>query len=345
MKFSILIPVYNVEKFIDECMKSVLSQTYTDFEVILVDDGSTDSSGRICDSYADKDSRVKAIHKPNEGLISARRVGIENACGEYSVFIDSDDAVQNCLLSTLDEYISGYGADMVLYSFVYYDGKKTAPRNKKLFEDGYVLEGENKKELYESFISSPDYYAICTKCVRTDIMKADDIDYKKYYCMNMSEDVLQSLYPITHAKKIIFADKELYLYRYNPGSVSHVMDADTIYKKNTSHVFKMMREYMPVWGIADEEHMKQVTAAQFSYVMYTFSLYYRAVPKQDRKKVVDFDWDSFLFPGFEPNEYCGENSRMLYEMINGKRYGEIERHFLKQNAYEKYKKLKKRFGI
>lgn len=92
--FSIIIPVYNVEKYLNKCVDSVLNQTFTDFEVILVDDGSTDNCPAICDSYAEKDKRVKVIHKPNGGLINARKSGLEIADGNYIGFVDSDDWIE-----------------------------------------------------------------------------------------------------------------------------------------------------------------------------------------------------------------------------------------------------------
>lgn len=90
---SIIVPVYNVEEYLRECVDSVLNQTYSDVEVILVDDGSTDQSGNICDEYAKMDSRIKVIHKKNRGVSSARNTGIETASGERIIFVDSDDCI------------------------------------------------------------------------------------------------------------------------------------------------------------------------------------------------------------------------------------------------------------
>ena len=93
MFFSIVVPVYNVEKYLKECIDSILSQTFTDFELILVDDGSKDESPLICDEYAQKDERIKVIHKPNGGQAEARNVGTETAAGQYIIYIDSDDFI------------------------------------------------------------------------------------------------------------------------------------------------------------------------------------------------------------------------------------------------------------
>lgn len=94
-KISVIVPVYNVEKYLSRCIDSIISQTFSDFELILVDDGSTDSSGKICDEYGKKDGRVKVIHKRNGGLSSARNCGLENAKGNYICFVDSDDWISS----------------------------------------------------------------------------------------------------------------------------------------------------------------------------------------------------------------------------------------------------------
>lgn len=108
-KFSVIIPVYNVEKFIHRCVDSVLAQTFSDFELILVDDGSTDHSGAICDEYARQDERVRVIHKENGGSSSARNAGLHKATGEYIYFADSDDYLREDLLETVVPYLNGEG--------------------------------------------------------------------------------------------------------------------------------------------------------------------------------------------------------------------------------------------
>ena len=104
-KISVLIPVYNTEKYLRECVDSTISQTYSQLEIILVDDGSADNSGKICDEYAQNDKRVKVIHKPNGGLSSARNVGIDKATGEYIAFVDSDDYLKKDYVEKLLETI------------------------------------------------------------------------------------------------------------------------------------------------------------------------------------------------------------------------------------------------
>ena len=103
---SVIVPVYNVEKYLDNCVQSILRQSYTNLEIILIDDGSTDKSSQLCDEYSQKDKRIKVIHKKNGGQSDARNVGITVATGKYIAFVDSDDYIDeqflDCLLSTID---------------------------------------------------------------------------------------------------------------------------------------------------------------------------------------------------------------------------------------------------
>lgn len=133
---SIIVPIYNTEKYLHRCVDSILSQTFVDFELILVDDGSTDLSGRICDEYAAKDSRIKVIHKKNGGQSSARNVGIEISKGKYIVFVDSDDWISTDCFEYLYTLIEKYNADAVSADFVFaYENKSISfQKNRNLKE-------------------------------------------------------------------------------------------------------------------------------------------------------------------------------------------------------------------
>ena len=151
MRFSILIPVYNVKKYISQCFDSILSQTFKDFEVIIVDDGSTDGSGAECDKFAKEHGGfVRVIHKENGGLISARRTAIAEARGEYCVFLDSDDMLSGEYLERADRALREYSnPDMLICSFLYIDddGNTSVPSYGKL-DYSKVISGGEKKELF-----------------------------------------------------------------------------------------------------------------------------------------------------------------------------------------------------
>ena len=116
-RISVIVPVYNVEKYLSRCVDSILNQTFTDFECILVDDGSPDNCGKICDEYAKKDKRVKVIHKQNGGLSDARNTGLDIAGGEYIYFLDSDDYVEYNLLEKLNDTICVCNAEMIVFGY------------------------------------------------------------------------------------------------------------------------------------------------------------------------------------------------------------------------------------
>ena len=117
-KISVIVPVYNTEKYLHRCIDSILDQTFTDFELLLIDDGSTDSSGTICDEYAAKDSRVRVFHKENGGVSSARNMGLDNAYGEWITFVDSDDyLIDQSGLTLLAR--TNIEADLIIFSYLW----------------------------------------------------------------------------------------------------------------------------------------------------------------------------------------------------------------------------------
>lgn len=122
-KISVIVPVYNVQKYLSRCIDSILSQTFTDFELLLIDDGSKDNSGKICDEYAKKDERIKVFHEENRGVSSARNKGIENAFGKYISFIDSDDDIIDTYLEVLYQYIQK--CDIVFFQNIWINEDQT----------------------------------------------------------------------------------------------------------------------------------------------------------------------------------------------------------------------------
>ncbi|MBQ2724515.1 MAG: glycosyltransferase family 2 protein [Clostridia bacterium] len=338
MKFSILVPVYNVEAYVEECIQSVLNQSCRDFELVLVDDGSTDDSGIICDRYAQqKPEQIRVIHKENQGLISARRVGIAEARGEFCVFLDSDDFAEENLL----EVIAGYlekdpQTDVLLYSFRYCRDGRKAERYPVFKEDGYVWDDSGKKELYEALILTNGITSIWTKAVRTSVLRSDPTDYSVYYGKNMAEDLLQSLYPLTAAGRIMYTDKILYNYRINSESISRAFRYETIPNKNTVHVYHKIREYLPVWGMDTPEIRERLNARWFHDMMYMFSRYYEAAgTKEQREQILSYPWDSMLPEEARriENPCLNEAYRKLYLLWKKGNKAGIHRYFRRKKWY------------
>lgn len=221
IKFSILIPVYNVEKYLQQCIDSVLNQTYKEFEIILVDDGSTDRSGFICDQYEKFDNRVVVFHQDNQGIITTRRTSIKNAKGDFCLFLDSDDYWDKDLLETVNNIIMEYNCDLVIYNY-----KKITQKgviiNDTVLKDRSTYNFSNKLTLFELIVETPNINPLWIKAVKHTII--DDTDYSKYKKLMQSEDLLQSLPLLYNAELIVCIDKPMYNYRQNLNSITYIIN-------------------------------------------------------------------------------------------------------------------------
>ena len=225
-KISIVAPVYNVEKYVDECIKSVLSQTFTDFEFILVNDGSTDSSGKICDEYSKLDSRIKVFHKSNGGLPSAITKGVTESCGQYLMFIDSDDFFALDACQIMHDLVSLNNADIACCSFYKYDGKNTKEYpitfSSGVYKKEEILEkilpitihNNNSEVATDSFSS-----ARWNKIFKRDLI----VNNLKYYDskLTMGEDGVLRFAAFADAQCIVVDNSKcVYYYRNNPESLT-----------------------------------------------------------------------------------------------------------------------------
>ena len=212
MLFSILIPVYNVEQYLRQCLDSVLTQGFRDFEVILVNDGSTDSSGSICREYAQRDGRIKYFEKKNEGLLQTRRYSIKRASGEYILFLDSDDFWDPGILSALHAEICKRDVDMICYRFrIVSDQGKRKHEDRGIFPDRTLFTAGNKERFIKELVSSSRLNMMWTKCVRRTIIDVD-ADYSGFGDKR-GEDFLQSVPLIRNASTILYLDDVFVNYR------------------------------------------------------------------------------------------------------------------------------------
>lgn len=257
MLFSVCIPVYNTSKYLDECLASVLCQTETDYEIVLVDDGSTDDSGKICDRYAAEYPHIRVIHKENEGLLMTRRRGFQEARGDYFLCLDSDDALNDPeALRKIRRMIEEKNADLVIYEYVYAAEIASKPdRVISLFPhaNGHVFEGEGKRELYNKLLLGKFLNPICIKAVSRDIVDLD-VDYglwKDHLVSSQAEDLLQSLPILDAARRVAYLKEALYFYRWNPGSISKNVRPDYYYAYRT--VYRRTDEYLDKWGFTEEQ--------------------------------------------------------------------------------------------
>lgn len=160
-KVSVIVPVYNAEKYLQECVDSILRQTLTDLELILVDDGSTDTSPALCDRYAEQDARVKVIHKPNGRAASARNAGIRAASGGYVAFVDSDDWVS----PEMYEKMLDTDADVTLCDYVRFQGKTETPFTQPSVNAGFYDKAQMREKIYPHLVMDGIEYPITIQTV------------------------------------------------------------------------------------------------------------------------------------------------------------------------------------
>ena len=214
--FSIVVPIYNVENYLEDCINSVLNQTFDSFELILVDDGSTDKSSSICDLYEKKDKRIKVIHKGNGGLVSARKAGISIAKGEYAVCLDSDDWIEENHLLELSKVIAEYSPDVICFSH-FEVCEETKIRRNISFRKGMYSKEDIEKEIYPYLIQTPQGTAfpptIWAKAYKTGLYKEEQLQVDDR--IKIGEDVACTIPCVAKACSMFIIDKTLYCYRRN----------------------------------------------------------------------------------------------------------------------------------
>lgn len=210
---TVIIPIYKVEAYLDECVQSILKQTYSNLEIILVDDGSPDRCGEMCEIYAEKDARVKVIHQKNKGLSGARNSAIDIATGEYITFVDSDDYLKEDMIEVLYREALQYSAEITTAAFesFFENGSKASnPHNGKIFV-------YSKEEALDCFLFN-DYLTpcVCGKLYRISIWKNVRCPEGKLF-----EDQFTTYKLIDQCKRVVYDTTPRYYYRKRMGSIGH----------------------------------------------------------------------------------------------------------------------------
>lgn len=216
MKISIVVPIYNVEKYLEKCVDSLINQTYKDIEIILVDDESPDNAGKICDEYSKKDNRIRVIHKKNGGLSDARNAGTEIATGDYILYVDSDDYIELDTCEQLAKIIENYKPEIVCFNTnnVYVENVKP---EKELYEDtntGEITVFTSNEAILDNLYRRKIRYSAWSKIYKQDIAK--EILYPKGI---LAEDFATFYKFLDRANKIVYLDKKLYNYIHRENSI------------------------------------------------------------------------------------------------------------------------------
>lgn len=316
MLFSVCIPVYNTSKYLEECLESVLNQTEKDYEIVLVDDGSTDDCPQICDRYAEKYSNIRVIHKKNEGLMMTRRCAFQEAKGDYFICLDSDDYLQTSeALTKIRALIEKESCDLVLYNYTMGAQKRENDRLITLFdyEDGHVF--PDKRELYEKLLIGKFMNNMWIKAAARHIVDID-ADYsvwKPDICRG--EDRFQSYPMLTNAKRIGYIKEPLIHYRWTPGSISN--NPKLKYYRAYRAIYQREDEYLSVWKI-DEETIRKAKLKRIPQILGILITGYHASKKTGQLD----EWKAFIemvsgdefFAALYPREYM-KNVSGYYRLL------------------------------
>lgn len=217
MVISVVVPVYNVEAYLDKCVQSLLCQDYDNYEIILIDDGSTDQSGKICDLYQEENDKISTFHKKNGGLSSARNFGVSQAKGNYVTFVDSDDYVEPTYLSDLYNLMKRNNADMSMTRVVLQNEKQISQNSNRLYKNAfedYCVSSE--RAFWETYIIHKISWSACGKLFPIDVIKETPFPEGFY------EEMASSFLYISKCKRVAIGDYvNNYHYVERKGSITH----------------------------------------------------------------------------------------------------------------------------
>lgn len=256
---SFVIPVYNVKDYINDCIDSIIRQKFDSYEVIIVDDGSTDGSSQICDMY-DKYNFVKVFHKKNGGLSDARNFGIDKCSGKYILFVDSDDYISDFFLSSLNSSSITFKEDLILLNITKFYGNTFISLN-----NGYdkLVYDKTKKDFFQSLAKLNKFPASsCDKMIKKSFLMENNLFFEKG---RLSEDIDWSLKVLYCAKTVAYINKDYYFYRQNrEESISYRSNY-----KNFYDIFHTIEE----WICNKHEFQKEINSLlAYEYIMVLWGL-------------------------------------------------------------------------
>lgn len=234
IKFSIIVPLYNCEKYISECIDSILSQKYPEFEIIVVNDGSTDNSRAMVERYCD--SRIRIIDKVNGGLLHARLTGLREASNDYIVFVDADDRICSTLLQDIAFYFE-QGNDVVVYKLVEFSEERYGPTSKGLYFNEQIFQGEDRRQLLTKLLTTGEINSIVCKAFKKDLIPMHIME--AYPRVAIGEDALFTMHLLQYYSRLTYLDYPYYEYRQFKGSMTHKLKLSNY----TDNVFRFNLYY------------------------------------------------------------------------------------------------------
>ena len=275
MKYSIIVPVYNVEKYIKQCIESIINQTYKEFELILVNDGSPDNSQKIIDQYLKKDKRIKSFIKENGGQSDARNFGIEHATGDYILFVDSDDSIEKELLKKINDSLEETKVDIVRFECALYDESG----NKISEYHGCEYQNKSTTSIMKELITRKYFDPPWSYCYNLKFWKENNFKYDKG---RVHEDFGLTPYILYKAETISSIDYQGYRYLIRSGSTTNSSN----YEKVKKTVYDMLYEGKKLNKLLENEIEIEKKEAVINYVNECLMLKGRELNIKDRKEYI-----------------------------------------------------------
>lgn len=260
---SVIVPVYNVERYLSACIESVLEQTYSDWELLLVDDGSTDRSGRICDEYAEQNSRIRVFHKENGGVSSARNLALDQMRGDFCIMLDSDDLIHPSLLEDTLQIIHDTQTDAVIYGYEKVDEHFSLEQNQRVCECRSV-EILSTNEAVAEILSGRRFRMLaCNKLYKTALWGGIRYPIGRKY----GDDTSVTYQLMSHCEKVALTTMKYYFYRDRPDSALHM----NISEEN----LQLFDSYSEMLFFFQENNPEFCNLASYAYAIRLFDFFAR----------------------------------------------------------------------
>lgn len=301
MKISIVVPVFNCEKHLENCIESVINQSCSNWELILVDDGSTDRSFDICNFYSNKyPETIYVYHKKNEGQFLTRKFGILKCMGDYIGFLDADDLLDKDYVETICKNIKSFSfPDSICFGFHQFGNgidkeiKTTDSHNPIIFDSL-----EKRRFVYNQIIAGKLSGSMCSKVFKRDIITNCIPDENVVCSKRFAEDAYHTFTTLAHSNSILYINKTLYHYRYNLQGFSQGFETRNPEYFNSKYLFELIFNLLPIMGVDNSETRKTLYERNFNETVYFMLKFLRATKNIKRKKeIIDFDWSSYLLEG------------------------------------------------
>lgn len=343
-KFSFIVPIYNCEKYLEDCVASIMAQSRGDYEVLLIDDGSTDGSGDICDELTTQSDCIRVYHKPNSGVSGARNYGIEKATGEYLLFIDGDDTVDDSLLKTVDSNLENAQQPLVIYgmSFDYYKGKNLQ-RTEKLscghdggFSVGAVLE-DFSQFFWDNALSSA-----CNKVFSAEVIRQNGLCFPEG--MTLYEDLDFVLQYLGHMENIHCVAQPFYHYRHDLGKPhlnTRVQNLACV-RQNLSRLLTTAARLTGSCSPAGAREIKNTMVNLYMQLLSQNLMVCKYSLPEMKEELMDYCGEEAFRALLRSDAELSEKERNLLSQIDNGQFRDIQREYQKRKLISKGKRLVKK---